>query len=62
MFKTIALAALAALMGADAFVSPVATSFTGNAVAMRVSERERKGETAVRVYDCADDFVFCVGV
>lgn len=49
MFKTIALAALAALMGADAFVSPVATSFTGNAVAMEVSERERD----CRTYDCA---------
>lgn len=33
MFKAIALAALAALMGADAFVSPVATSFSGSAVA-----------------------------
>lgn len=48
MFKTIALAALAALMGADAFVSPVATSFTGNAVAMRVSERERLSSVRLR--------------
>lgn len=38
MFKTIALMALAALMGADAFVSPIATSFSGSAVATRVSE------------------------
>lgn len=30
--------AMAALMGADAFVSPVATSFSGSAVATRVSE------------------------
>lgn len=36
MFKAIAFAALAALMGADAFVSPVATSFSGSAVAQRV--------------------------
>lgn len=38
MFKTIALMAMAALMGADAFMSPVATSFSGSAVATRVSE------------------------
>ena len=36
MFKAIAIAALAALMGADAFVSPVATSFSGSAVAQKV--------------------------
>lgn len=36
VFKFLAFAALAALMGADAFVSPVATSFSGSAVAQRV--------------------------
>lgn len=37
MIKAVAFAALAALFGADAFVSPVATSFSGSAVAQRVS-------------------------
>ncbi|CAM9241082.1 unnamed protein product [Ectocarpus fasciculatus] len=37
MIKAVALAALAALFGADAFVSPVATSFSGSAVAHRAT-------------------------
>jgi len=59
MFKTIALAALAALMGADAFVSPVATSFSGSAVSQRVSVLCVLGRRSFRHVEshqrCADE-------
>lgn len=59
MIKIIVLAALAALMGADAFVSPVATSFSGSAVATRVSRGiDRDGlacDMLLRVWRANDD-------
>ncbi|CAM9962179.1 unnamed protein product [Pylaiella littoralis] len=41
MLKSIVLAALATLLGADAFVSPVATSFSGSAVTQKASASTR---------------------